>query len=938
VKKHLNPKLLFIINTLPIILLFFFFLGQYNLIKTLLDREYINTWLVFGIILGVLAAANFAYAAYLTWKKQNIHIHYGFIALVCYIAFIYLYYMNIDSILPWSIPQWMISVNVYINVGAFLMPTLAYSMFILVEHFTQSDKKHKLLPNFFVVLGIPLAGFLYIQLILPLWKPYNHVFPAHAFLILVIIATLVFIFFLVRCIFIIILRSKEKWIKYQLIWKIPITTIFPLLGLALNNELFEPVRSSNVGIFGNFNDVWFYILAALNGALLCIPSLENKIYRIFIFTGRSVLFSFTFYFFIVFLPYLPFSIVAILMVGTGFLMLTPLMLFPIHVFELKKDYLYLKSWLSNKLIIGISVLGFLLIPVCITISYVKDKFVLNNALEYLYSPDYSRKYNINKKSLQKTLNNIKINKSRGGRNIVYDDLTPYLSSYFNWIVLNNLTLSDAKIYHAEKVFFGRNPKPASPASATRGNVEITDISTISRYDNSQNAWKSWVNFELTNKTDSNALAEYTTTVFLPEGCWISDYYLDIEGRREEGILAERKTAMWVYYSIVTARKDPGILFYLNGNKVSFRVFPFSRDEKRKTGIEFLHREPVSINIDGKTIELGEPVDSATANIETEDFIYVSAHNKQFLNRVTRKPYFHFIVDTSLYKDNNSISFYSKYIDNAINANREYMENAKISFVNTYVNTYPLDNNWISTYESQTFEGGFFLDRAIKTALFNAYKDNTYPVFVIVTTHVEEAVAGFDFTDFLFAVPEGIVILSIDDDGFFSTIQQYCDEAKKLNKEELKEFLEWTVLEYPLSGNTTVYLQDNNEASIILKKDSFNINTKDIKEKDIISAISMQAKHMSHILYPQLADRQWKEMVRHSFTSKIMTPVTSYLAVENEAQKAVLLNKQKQVLSGDKTLDIDENSQEMSEPPIWILAIFLCLALWYNNRRKKIKEK
>jgi len=76
------------------------------------------------------------------------------------------------------------------------------------------------------------------------------------------------------------------------------------------------------------------------------------------------------------------------------------------------------------------------------------------------------------------------------------------------------------------------------------------------------------------------------------------------------------------------------------------------------------------------------------------------------------------------------------------------------------------------------------------------------------------------------------------------------------------------------------------------------------------------------------------LVKFSFVSKVMTPVTSYLVVENEAQKAMLKKKQVQVLSGNKSLDLGEDPQRMSEPSLILLTILLGLALWYREKRKR----
>ena len=65
----------------------------------------------------------------------------------------------------------------------------------------------------------------------------------------------------------------------------------------------------------------------------------------------------------------------------------------------------------------------------------------------------------------------------------------------------------------------------------------------------------------------------------------------------------------------------------------------------------------------------------------------------------------------------------------------------------------------------------------------------------------------------------------------------------------------------------------------------------------------------------------------------MTPVTSYIVVENEAQKAILKKKQEQVLSSNKSLDVGEDAQRMSEPSLIILFILLGLIMIIRETRK-----
>jgi hypothetical protein len=87
------------------------------------------------------------------------------------------------------------------------------------------------------------------------------------------------------------------------------------------------------------------------------------------------------------------------------------------------------------------------------------------------------------------------------------------------------------------------------------------------------------------------------------------------------------------------------------------------------------------------------------------------------------------------------------------------------------------------------------------------------------------------------------------------------------------------------NNKTVYLPNNNQASILLKDDMFELKQDEIKEKNWQSALLMQGKWISQTLHPETANKEWLNLVKYSFLSKTMMPVTSYLVVETESPES-----------------------------------------------------
>ena len=142
------------------------------------------------------------------------------------------------------------------------------------------------------------------------------------------------------------------------------------------------------------------------------------------------------------------------------------------------------------------------------------------------------------------------------------------------------------------------------------------------------------------------------------------------------------------------------------------------------------------------------------------------------------------------------------------------ENARLSFVNAYVHTVPMREGWQEQYEAQSFAGGFYLDRALKTALFEAYQNNddTYPVPIAVTDDWGQAILGNDLADFAFTVPESHLFFELNKRDQLTPHSLAANPAAAL-PDSLGLNFEKTVVKYTYAPDSVAYLPDNDEPSI-----------------------------------------------------------------------------------------------------------------------------
>lgn len=936
-KNLLHPRWLFLINTLPIAVFLILGAFEFSIVRTLLDTEDFILWGIFAGTLLLISAGTFIYAMRVAYKNEEVSSRYAIITLITHVLYVVLYLYIFNESL-WNLPSWMLSPDFQLYVVTFLMPTIIHALFVLVLKLNWESFENGWL-NLLAAILIPFLIFLFIQIGLPLWDEFDSEGGELLMIIFFCFVGLSFLFFVMRGVYFILVKRKENSPTLNLILKITVAIIFPILGLIFNQGMLgrDLHLNTNEGVFGNFGNPWFFILAAANGVLICLPEAENPKYRLALFGGRTLTFTYITYFFLVFLPYLPLSVLAVIVVGFGFLMLTPLIVFILQSRLLTNDFAYLAHFYSKDKLRSIAVVAFLIIPTAVTVNYWNDKTVLNETLDYIYYPDYSKDYDLNERAIQRILSNVKAHKMNRGF-LWNASHTPFLSRFYTWLVLDNMTLSDNKINKIESVFLGESSTYSRTRGWNRNNttVEITDIQTKTEYDATQDTWLTWVDFEMTNLDINSWQAEYDVAFDLPAGCYVSDYYLDIAGRREHGILSEKRAAVWIYQQITNTNRDPGLLNYIAVDKVRFRVFPFLNKEKRTTGIQFLHKEPVEIEVDNHKIQLGKTENSpqkpiTTATDLTENVVYVSASAKSKLPKVKRTPYYHFIVDASESANYELVNFAPK-IDAFIKKYNVDLNKAEFNFTNKY-STISNAKDWKTQLKNQKFEGGFFIERAIEKALFNAYKNrkNEYPIIVVVSKdYLERFILEDDFSNLKMIYPELNQYYKIENDGSLIGF-----DLTNNSKTPIDSFAKITVkpmvLAYPNAKNPIAYLPNDSTASIVLKSGISKNNFDKISEKSWASALTMHGNWLSQNLHPETAEREYYELVKSSFKSNVMTPLTSFIALENEAQKQMLKKKQKEVLLGNKALDLGEQPDSMSEPELWILLILFGIFIWFRKK-------
>lgn len=658
-----HPVWIYFSVTLPQVIMLLLFLQGYCLIHKEMSRDnFLNYSLIMGI--SIFNAGIFTvWGIILVKLKKNLTVLTHIISLISQISFLWLSVYCLGKAVPANVNDFIFPVFRYFGYQfTFFMPAIFHALLGISNFTFRAHKVRDFLITLAGLVGIPLLFYMLANI--SCFERLLNSLPFFILILVIVSLSAIFIICLLRLLatLFVFLESRGDLSQFMLAFTAGI--VLPIAGLLLNIKIPFPA---------DFQDWRVYAMTILNGVILSIPLFKGKKLGILLFSGKAVLYPFTLYFFLVFLPFLPLSLFAIIAAGCGFLMLSPTALFYIHTKRIVNDFLNLSQYYSYKVLFAVLIASVLVIPSAISINALLDKKEIFKAVAFVYASDYLEENPNIYKHLPRIKKSLEYLYS-----FKHGIEMPYLTLYYQWLVFDNLVLPDKKIIDIYKKLFGeklelddkmfsprwpfsdsRKMRISNPEAREDDNIKIQSIKHEIT-DKTGGISKCRMTIELKN-TGEQFNTEFVTDLQIPEGVFVCGYSLRIKDEDVPARIFEKKSALWIYEKITSENRDPGLLYYTSPYKLKLRVFPFSPGETRFTSIDFLFpgkiRPMVSIGMETVVFEPMEEKSAVKEQLQdNKDYSVFSRYEIQDLPSIKREPVIHFILDYS----KNAQKHFSRY--------------------------------------------------------------------------------------------------------------------------------------------------------------------------------------------------------------------------------------------------------------------------------------
>jgi hypothetical protein len=959
-----SPASVFWLWVLPIGLLLLLNFQAYQLIGGNLTTSEDNTASHFGLAgllnlllgLGVWRFSAYANRASIPTTTPRFAWSIPATAIAVQIAYLWFAFDAQNSLVPRSVAAWIYSPERFLfNQFSFAMLPLAHGILRLaclrVDHISGGTAARHLA----LAVVVPILFYLIVFALASSRTNANTgILIGITGSVALCLAVLVIV---IRSLLVILHHARRSRFGDERVIIVLVALVLPLVGLLINRAIPFPA---------DFQSGEVYTLVLLNTAILLFASLWHERTPLLSFGLLCTSFPFSLYFFIVFLPYTPLSVLGLIVFGLGMLVLSPSLLLVVHLHLLNATRRHARLTHDARRLTLTGLVCASLLPGFFVGRALADRAALHAALDYVYTPSINAadlRYSGSLVNLRRALDSHRTYKS--GR------YCPLLSDFYSWAVFDHLILPDDKLARLENVFFGQRPSPASSTTtssdesftapnvrartriraAAAPNRAVTETALALRTAPAGES-NTTVTLRLTlaNARPSLGLAEYVKTLPLPAGVFVQGFRLSVNGQLVPGRIVEKKTALWVYTMIRdTERRDPGLLIYRDPGELELRVYPIAANSPATVEIDFLF--PVTVDLPRFAESLRDPAralmqlsGSLTPQLtrSRQGTLLTGPLDPVPLPTVEREPYLHLIVDRSLaHGYDGDLAFALRAIAQRFPAARL----ARITLANHDVVDYVTPLTPISELLVRpapllghllAASGDLALDLAVAHGLRQHrefeldHLPSTRPVpprplFVILSRHAEPRTFVLDRSAAWIDLVPSLELYERGADATWLThaakpatapLLRLGDSVRPLRPNRFIHFTPSTDIRVPeyWSPDTTRWLP--------------------LAVPNVQSATPWAEAAALHLVQhdyarsPGDAGPTLKSLVHASRDTGILLPETSYIVVENAAQWRLLEESERQKLGQNTALAF----RETPAPSAWWLVPAFLLWLAFRHRR------
>ncbi len=920
-----HPWLLLLLCTLPYVALLGLHLHAFDLVRGELDAEGRGAHVTAFALLGGLTLLSSALGGWIWKTGRRVTMPVALLLFGAGFGYLWTFMYLADDLVPRSVGAWMLSIDeLTYNHLSLIAPSIFYTLVLLAGTPVAAMGRRDAVFSVAVVIAIPLFWAVVAQAIFAI--NWDVDLPAWLLAFMMFMMTAMMLLAFLR-----MLLHLHRWLGGMAILPVLAGLVFPFAGLALNAAIPFP---------SDLQDPRVYLFTAINGLALCLPAFTPA-WIVPAWFLRVALFPFAIYFFILFLPFLPLSIPAMIVMGAGFLILAPTLLFVVQAQRIASEGMAIALARGFWRTFALLLLGLAIVPAGYLGRAWWHRHALEQAINAVYAPDYARADpGIDTRSALQALDRLRAMKEG-----IY---TPLLSEIYDTVVFGGMVLPDHKIEEMQKRF-GVNPNLEPPRSRTfeffnftgtrnrRANwsqvrpvprdVVLADlaVNTITN----TTLVESEVVVTMTNRGEGDA--EYLTAIRVPDGVAVSGYWLDVEGERVEGRIFDRKTALWVFHMIRDrTRRDPGMVHYVGPNTLEMRVFPFATGQTRTCAVRFLFPRGMApvVTVGGRDIQLADGEGAGLVAAGT-GLLVPPDHGWPL---TVRTPYLHVLVDASV----EAVDFLPE-VEGQIAGLLERapeLDHLRIDLVNHAtrpVSKALLDRTtwrdaWQAALATTRPEGGFWPQRAINHAVFQHARSGerltSVPSFVILSGKP----ATWDPEAFL---PVHAPDITVNDQNTNRPSQP--GPVVAIRRSEEVRWMDprhggWVVI--PGEGSFEVYDPAKQQWTPI------RVDLQLLPDSRYARWAEVGAIEQAMALYPAQAEPLRGELLALSREHGLLSRHTAFIVVENSAQWKILERKEKDALKANQALTFDEfqETHVTPEPALWLMLILLApLAVWRCRR-------